>query len=106
MKLKFYSNTCLNRRLLMGLCQLVMLFAIPCISYAESIDSPVILTRQVSVSFNNGKMGEALAVLENRADVKFVYSTDIIKTDRVVSIEANNETLRTARKSTRLNSSP
>ncbi len=94
MKLKLHAKKHFIRAAV-HLCQLIVLLGIPCIAHATTVDSPEILTRSVSVSFNNEKMGEALGIIEKRANVKFVYSKDVVRTDRVVSIDANKEMLKT-----------
>ncbi|WP_158534874.1 SusC/RagA family TonB-linked outer membrane protein [Mucilaginibacter hurinus] len=65
------------------------------LSYANAGKAQAILNKQVTITINNTSLNSALKKLEKSADVKFVYSKSIIKTDKEVSITANKMSLNT-----------
>ncbi|MDP5141059.1 MAG: carboxypeptidase-like regulatory domain-containing protein, partial [Spirosomaceae bacterium] len=52
-----------------------------------------VLDKDVSVAFNKTKLSSVLSQLENQADVRFIYSSDVIDIDRRISINTSNEKL-------------
>ncbi|MDP9077623.1 MAG: TonB-dependent receptor [Bacteroidota bacterium] len=62
-------------------------------SFAKTSKAQVILEKPVTLNISNISLGSALRQIEKTADVKFVYSKSIIKTDQEVSLTADKEKL-------------
>ncbi len=52
-----------------------------------------VLDKDVSVAFNKTKLGNVLSQIESQANVRFIYSADVINVERRVSINLANEKL-------------
>ena len=63
------------------------------LSYAKTGKAQAMLNKNVTVAVNNASLSWALKQLEKSADVKFVYSKSVIKTDQDVSVNAKDEKL-------------
>ncbi|WP_164849867.1 TonB-dependent receptor [Mucilaginibacter limnophilus] len=69
------------------LSQLVIAILLTGLSYANSGKAQAMLQKQVTLAVNNSSLSSVLKQLEQQADVKFVYSNTLVKTDKTVSIE-------------------
>lgn len=63
--------------------------------FAMSAQANEVLDKMVNVELRGKNLSEALATIENTADVKFVFSSKLIQTGRTVSINAHRERLST-----------
>ncbi len=59
-------------------------------SYAES-DAQ---TAKVNLKFNTGTVKDVIEEIEHQTNLSFMYDNDVFKVDRQISIEAENETLK------------
>ncbi|MBO9153479.1 TonB-dependent receptor [Chitinophaga sp. GCM10012297] len=74
--------------------QLLIAFTFTSIAYAGTADGQAILDRQVDLSANSVSLDKVLKKLEKSADVKFIYSNDIIDASQKVSVNAQGEMLK------------
>ncbi|RYZ96673.1 MAG: SusC/RagA family TonB-linked outer membrane protein, partial [Sphingobacteriaceae bacterium] len=63
------------------------------LSYANTGKAQAVLIQPVTITINKASLNSALKKLEKNADIKFVYSKSIIKTDKQVSVDAQQESL-------------
>jgi len=63
------------------------------VAYASTGKAQALLDKEVTISLNNSNLGDALKKIEKYADVKFVYSKSMIKTNQQVSVQAKDERL-------------
>jgi len=73
--------------------QVFIAIVLTSISYASSSKAQAVLDKQITISLNKSSLGDALKTIEKDANIKFVYSESIIKTDQEVSISAVQERL-------------
>jgi TonB-dependent starch-binding outer membrane protein SusC len=95
--MKFYLLTSIDWRRIMKitLSQLIIALILTGMSYAENIKAQAILKRPVNIKIDNSSLGNALRQIEKIANVKFVYSRNIIQSDQEVSVFADDEKLET-----------
>lgn len=74
--------------------QLIIALGMTCMSYAHSGLSQQVLEHRVTISFRHISLEEALTRLEGEANVKFVYSRDMVNAGRMVSINTKGARLR------------
>lgn len=63
------------------------------LSYARKTNAQEILAREVSFTANAQSLSQVLKQISEQADVKFVYSSRLIKSTKVVTVVANHEKL-------------
>lgn len=73
--------------------QLLIAFILAGMTFAKPTVGQAVLEKKVSLTIDNSRLSSALRELEKNADVKFVYSESIIRSDIHVSIQANHQTL-------------
>lgn len=73
--------------------QLLIAIAFTCMAYANDSMAQHVLDRSVNLSVKQVSLQEALTKLESAGQVKFVYSENVISTDRLVSIETKGAPL-------------
>ncbi|MEN0056947.1 MAG: hypothetical protein AAGC65_24925 [Mucilaginibacter sp.] len=79
---------CLRRYLIVAL----VIFTFPAISYANPPES--ILAKNISIHVSNMRMGVVLKTIEERGNFTFSYNSNIVKTDSLVTINADNWTIK------------
>ena len=88
-KLLSYSPW-LKRLLIMKMIAILILVVGLTSSYAES-DAQ---TAKVNLKFTNGTVKDVLEEIEHQTNLSFMYDNDVFKVNRQISIEAENETLK------------
>lgn len=64
------------------------------VSFAKSIKAQDVLLRTVNIAVNNSSLESTLRKLEKDADVKFVYSKNIVKTDQKITLNLSGQELK------------
>jgi TonB-linked SusC/RagA family outer membrane protein len=77
------------------LTQIVVSVVFAGISIAKEIRAQDVLDRSVTISVADDRLEVALRVLEQKADVKFVYSKNIVQIDKKVSLTVTGQKLGT-----------
>jgi TonB-dependent starch-binding outer membrane protein SusC len=72
-------------------CLLMLVFLAT--SYAHSIRAQDYLSKRISVRMENTEIQEVLRHLEKMADIRFMYSSNVINIQRHISVNATNEPL-------------
>lgn len=72
---------------------LVMLLMVG-ISYAHTSEAQEYLNRRLSLKVTNQEIKKVLAEIEQATDVRFVYSSQVVESGRIVSIQKQDATLR------------
>lgn len=75
------------------LSQLVVLIILSGVSYAGAGKAQGILNNTVSIDLSSSNLQTALAEIEKSANVKFVYSRNLINIEQAVSIKADDQRL-------------
>ena len=88
-KLLSYSPW-LKRLLIMKMIAILILVVGLTSSYAES-DAQ---TAKINLKFTNGTVKDVLEEIEHQTNLSFMYDNDVFKVNRQISIEAENETLK------------
>lgn len=88
-KLLCYSPW-LKRLLIMKMIAILLLVVGLTTSYAES-DAQ---TAKLNLKFTNGSVKDVLDEIEHQTNLSFMYDNDVFKVNRQISIEAENETLK------------
>lgn len=70
---------------------LVILFT--CAALAKNVEAQGILNKEISINITQGKIKDILKEIQNQANVKFVYSPSVIKSERTASVNAVNKRL-------------
>ncbi len=73
--------------------QLLIALILSGISYAKSSEAQDVLKRTINIVVNNSSLENTLQKLEENANVKFVYSKSIVKTEQKITFEATGEKL-------------
>lgn len=71
---------------LMGL----LLVCLPTLTYSQT----PILERRISVQIVNQSLGKALTIISETGKFNFSYSAQVVKTNRIVSVQAENRTVK------------
>ncbi|MDN3550755.1 hypothetical protein [Mucilaginibacter aquaedulcis] len=79
---------CLRRYIIVA----VIMFALPIVSYAYLPES--ILAKNISIHVNNMRVGTVLKTIEEKGNFTFSYNSNIVKTDSLVTINADNWTIK------------
>jgi TonB-linked SusC/RagA family outer membrane protein len=93
MKINLQNNNTWSGVMKSTLRQLVIAVLFTSISFAKEIKAQTVLDRPVTISVADDRLEVALRVLEQKADVKFVYSKDVIKIDQKVSLTVSGQKL-------------
>jgi TonB-linked SusC/RagA family outer membrane protein len=64
------------------------------VSFAKNMKAQDVLLRPVSIAVNNSSLESTLRKLEKDADIKFVYSKNIVKTDQKITLNASGKQLK------------
>lgn len=93
--MNFYLQLSNNLRYIMRitLSQLIVFFVLTGVSYAGETNAQGVLNNPVKLSQASTTLNNALKRIEKAANVKFVYSRNIINADQMVSVDASNEKL-------------
>lgn len=75
------------------LSQLIVLFVLSGVSYASSGKAQGILNNTVSIDLTSSSLRTVFAEIEKSANVKFVYSRNVINTDQEVTVKADETKL-------------
>lgn len=75
------------------LTQLVISVVFTGITIAKGVSAQDVLDRSVTLSLADDRLEVALRVLEQKADVKFVYSKNVVKIDQKVSLTVTGQKL-------------
>lgn len=73
----------------------VLFMLLTSISAANDINAQVLLDTRVTIRQQNQDVKTILAIIEKQANVRFVYSTSLIKAERLISLNMHDEKLRT-----------
>ncbi|MBO0948959.1 SusC/RagA family TonB-linked outer membrane protein [Fibrella forsythiae] len=87
-------NLYLIRGMKLTLIQLVLAILFTDASRATNADAQDLLNRRLTVQVRNENMRAALRTIERVADVKFSYSPQVVQSKRLVSLNAQNTTLK------------
>jgi len=79
---------CLRRYIIIA----IVVFALPAISRARVAES--ILAKNISIHVNNMRVGTVLKTIEEKGNFTFSYNSNIVKTDSLVTINADNWTIK------------
>lgn len=93
MKIYLQKNFALRKIMRNTFGQIMIAVLFTGISYAEKTSAQAVLNRIVTISADDIKLRTALKQLEDNANVKFVYSKDLIKIDQRVSVQAVDQKL-------------
>ena len=74
--------------------QLLLALVLCGLTYAKSSHAQDVLKRSISISVDNASLESTLQKLEQNANIKFVYSKNVIKTDQKVTYAATGELLK------------
>ncbi|MFA6945412.1 MAG: carboxypeptidase-like regulatory domain-containing protein, partial [Pedobacter sp.] len=93
MKINLQKNFAFRKIMKITLSQIVIAFLFTGISFAEKSNAQAVLNQIVSISVNGARLSSALKQIEKDANVKFVYSKNVVKIDQNVSIQATDQKL-------------
>jgi hypothetical protein len=79
---------CLRRYIIIA----VIMLALPAITHAHAAES--ILAKTISIHVNNMRVGTVLKTMEVKGNFTFSYNSNIVKTDSLVTINADNWTIK------------
>lgn len=63
------------------------------IAYSKQPETTLNLTKRISLSLKGETLMNALKVIESKADIKFIYSKQVVDLNQLISIEANQASL-------------
>ncbi len=88
-----------KRRLLflmkIGLANIILSITLITIGTAADVSGQEVLERKVTLNVRNKSIKEVLQVIEEKADVKFTYTTKVIKGNKKVSLTVTDATIST-----------
>ncbi|MCF2446518.1 TonB-dependent receptor [Dyadobacter sp. CY345] len=90
-QLQLYAS--LYKIMKVSLAQVIMAIVFTTISFADNIDAQELLNKNVTLQLENVDLKNALNKIEDQTKVKFVYSKELIQSNRSVSISASNQHL-------------
>ena len=73
--------------------QLVCIGLLSAMAYAHTTPAQDLLNRGISLELKNVTLQKALSQIEQKAKIRFAYSSDLVGVQRQVSITANQERL-------------
>lgn len=74
--------------------QLLITLILSGISFAKDLKAQEVLNRTVNIAVNNTTLENTLKKLEKDANIKFVYSKNIVKTDQKITFTATSQSLK------------
>ncbi len=93
MKINLQKNFAFRKIMKITLSQIVIALLFTGISFAEKSNAQAVLNQIVSISVHDARLSSALKQIEKDANVKFVYSKNVVKIDQNVSIQATDQKL-------------
>lgn len=75
--------------------QIFIALILTSIAYSGPLKGQQILDKKISVSLKEISLGEALTYLKKQNNIRFIYSNNSINMDQLVSIDVQEETLKT-----------
>jgi len=93
MKINLQKNFAFRKIMKNTLSQIVIALLFTGISFAEKSNAQAVLNQIVSISVHDARLSSALKQIEKDANVKFVYSKNVINIDQKVSIQAMDRKL-------------
>jgi TonB-linked SusC/RagA family outer membrane protein len=92
--MKFILNNVALRNIMKNIfSQLVIVILFTGISFAEKSNAQTVLNRVVSISMDDARLSAALKQVEIDANIKFVYSRNVVNIDQKISIQAKDQKL-------------
>lgn len=92
--MKFILNNVAVRNIMKNIfSQIVIAILFTGISFAEKSSAQAVLNRIVSISMDDARLSSALKQVEKDADIKFVYSRNVVNIDQKISIQAKDQKL-------------
>lgn len=95
MKLTSYSHGRLLKIMRIGLLQLILGAFVASISLAHDGKAQEVLNRSITIQCKEQSIKSVLTSVEKAAGITFMYSPELIRSDRKVSIEAHEQRLET-----------
>ncbi|MCU0323650.1 MAG: TonB-dependent receptor [Spirosomaceae bacterium] len=77
----------------LSLLQLCLAFVFASISFAHEANAQELLEQEISISVKDQSLIKVLKEISNQTDIKFVYSSKLIGTSKLVSIDAKKQKL-------------
>lgn len=93
MKINLRKNFAFCKIMKITLSQIVLALLFTGISFAEKSYAQAVLNQIVSISVDDTRLSSVLKQIEKDANVKFVYSKNVVKIDQNVSIQATDQKL-------------
>lgn len=93
MKKTFNCKRLLCQIVKMSFLQSIIVLVFSSVTMATSVNGQEMLSKRVSISVKETSLEKFLSRLEKTADVKFSFNSRMLKLDKQVSINANNELL-------------
>jgi len=92
--MKFILNNVAVRNIMKNIfSQIVIAILFTGISFAEKSNAQAVLNRIVSISMDDARLSSALKQVEKDANIKFVYSRNVVNIDQKISIKAKDQKL-------------
>ena len=92
--MKFILNNVAVRNIMKNIfSQIVIAILFTGISFAEKSNAQAVLNRIVSISMDDARLSSALKQVEKDANIKFVYSRNVVNIDQKISIQAKDQKL-------------
>jgi iron complex outermembrane receptor protein len=89
------SNSLIGKIMKLSLLQLCLALIFTGLSYAHKSDAQEVLDREVSLQLREQNLENALSKIEESANVKFIFSSKLIKSSRFVSLNVKQQKLST-----------
>ena len=93
MKKEIINHSLWIKIMKMSLTQLVFAISFVSLCYSSVANAQDKLKTTISISLEDKSLKTILTKLEKEADVKFIYSSEVIQVERITSIKAKNQSL-------------
>ena len=93
MKKEIINHALCIKIMKMSLTQLVFAISFVSLCYSSVANAQDKLKTTISISLEDKSLKTILTKLEKEADVKFIYSSEVIQVERITSIKAKNQSL-------------
>ncbi len=93
MKKEIFNHALWIKIMKMSLTQLVFAISFVSLCYSSDANAQDKLKTTISISLEDKSIKTILTKLEKEADVKFIYSSEVIQVERITSIKAKNQSL-------------
>jgi TonB-linked SusC/RagA family outer membrane protein len=93
MKKEIFNHALWIKIMKMSLTQLVFAISFVSLCYSGDANAQDKLKTTISISLEDKSIKTILTKLEKEADVKFIYSSEVIQVERITSIKAKNQSL-------------